>query len=149
MGRTDRPTGLAVLAVLGFIFAAARTLNVIVVLRMLSQLRPGEAAKLPPGTIELSVAEPAVMAVLLVVASIGFLKVNYWAGYVGGHVLALVWLAFSVLSLVLGGAPSIRHLRHFAGAAYSVTLLCLLNVRYRSYFVTERQSEEDPSGDSE
>ena len=122
-----RPTGLTVFAVINFIFAGVVLLGFVVTL--LSTMLPLKTGEFPSAYRILS---PLVTAVLLVASGIGFLKLSYRAGFVGGIVLCVLSLGNVIVFNALRGFSGF--LLHIPSMVYPTLLLLMLTLRYRTVF---------------
>ena len=124
-----RPTGLIVLAVINFIFAF---LSLIGLLTFLSpQLLELAGIKLTLYTI----LSPILTGALLIISGIGFIKVDYKLGFIGGNVFG----ALALVNIMIGGVILGKGLLiHAPSMIYPIVLLLLLNIRYKKYFVESK-----------
>ncbi|WP_265420796.1 hypothetical protein [Aeromonas salmonicida] len=132
---SKRPTGLTIFAVLNFIFAAVGILNL-------------AALIVPPAlreqaNISLSaymVLSPLLTCILMIVSGIGFLKLHYKAGFIGGVTLCLLSLGNVLIFNALEGFQNIT--LYLPSMVYPTILLAMLLLKYRENFKLNTVSTE-------
>jgi len=124
-----RPTGLTVFATVNFLFAGLMFLSLIGLVST-----SGQQAQVPVTAYR--VVSPLLTAVLLLVSGVGFLRLHYVAGFIGG-------VAFCVLSLgnilVFNAVNGFEQFAtHVPSMVYPTVLLMMLVTRYRPAFRREQ-----------
>lgn len=135
-----RPTGLLALGIINFVLAAICFLwsmsyicaYYIGVLRATSMaIEGGDVGGLGGDVSYYAVLSPLLTGILLTISGIGFFKVSYRWGYIGGNVFAVLSLINVLLGgILLSGSPA----AHVPSMIYPIVLLVLLNGRYRKVF---------------
>ncbi len=139
---SKRPTGLTVFAVINFIFVAIMLMSLIAIITSLS-LR--EQTNL--GISAYTILSPLITAILMLVSGIGFLKLNYRAGFVCGNVLCVLSIANILLFNLLNGFQDFS--MHIPSMVYPSILLIMLNFRYKNSFTHSiENSEQDAPADA-
>lgn len=143
-----RPGGLTALAVLNFCFGGLAILMIPLLLAGVSFIESqAESGQLPPGMempamptgslLHLQVFLMFIVAVLLIVSGVGYIKMSKVAGYVFGNIYALVSIAGDVTILVLNPqalAGGLGIIGLLIDAIYPVLTLILLNGPFRKVF---------------
>ena len=83
------------------------------------------------GLIILAALIMLVCAAMLIVSGVGYLKMKRTAGYVMGHVYAIVSIVGSILGVAGGGGFGFGTI---VGLAYPVLTIALLNTSFKKYF---------------
>lgn len=138
----QRPVGLVVFAVINFVFAAY-TVLAFVMMFLVKGLMAQSGLSLKTYT----VLSPFVTSLFLILSGIGFLKLSYCLGFIGGLVFCFGSLAnilvFNALRGFQGFAP------HIPSMIYPIVLLAFLTLRYKRYFKNEQDTEPPSAPDSE
>ena len=135
----QRPTGLVVLAVINFVFAALTVPSLL--------LHVFAPQVLEQGNLQLNVytiLSPTITAALLVTSGIGFLRMSYKLGFIVGLVFAIGSLLNILVFNALRGFQGFQ--LHIPSMIYPVVLILLLTIRYRGYFESSPQVEGGESG---
>lgn len=145
----QRPVGLVVFAVINFVFGG---LMLLAFLGMLLGLLLMFLAKreMPPSGVNLTpyaILHPIAMSLLLILSGIGFLKMSYRLGFIGGLVLCVGSLANILVCYAARGFQGFLPL-HIPSMIYPIVLLLFLTLRYRKHFRNEsRDTERSPASD--
>ncbi|MBY7669125.1 hypothetical protein [Vibrio anguillarum] len=132
---SKRPTGLTIFAVLNFIFAAAGVLNLIALV-----VSPALREQANIAFSAYMVLSPLLTCILMIVSGIGFLKLHYKAGFIGGVMLCLLSLGNILIFNVLEGFQNIT--LHLPSMVYPTILLAMLLFKYREKFKLNTVSTE-------
>lgn len=125
MENKKRPTGLIVLAVINFIFAFLSLTGLLLLFS--PQILEQAGLKINPYTI----LSPLFTGVLLIISGIGFIKVDYKIGFIGGNVFGV----FALGNIFIGGILLGKGLLiHIPSMIYPLVILLLLNLRYKKCF---------------
>ena len=143
-----RPGGLTALAVLNFVFAGFGIIGIPVAMAGLAFLKSQAASgRLPPGfkmpplppdeVFYMQMFLSFILAVMLLVSGVGYIKMGKVAGYVFGNVYALVNIAGDVTVIALNPkalAGGLGIVGLLIDAIYPVLTLILLNGPFRKVF---------------
>jgi len=136
-----RPTGLTIFAVINFLFAGGLGLSLLVTLAS-PALREQTGLSLSAYTI----LSPLLTAALLIVSGVGFLKLDYRAGFVCGITFCLLALGNIVVFNALHGFKGF--ILHIPSMIYPTLVLLMLTLRYRPAFSKHTETtEQTPAGD--
>ena len=121
------PIGLKVLATINFFFAT------LILISLLLTLCSPELRRLTgPSLSAYAILSPTITAALLIVSAIGFLKLNYYAGFITGLACSILSLGNIVLFSAMRG---FNHLAlYIPSMIYPTVTLLLLTLRYRQFF---------------
>jgi len=145
MAEGKRPGGLTALAVINFIFAGFNALGVLGALALMVILRTVDTMQGPEGDeakksiadaggmewIYASAAVSALLAALLLVSGIGYLKQKRMMGRTLGSVYAVIAMLFSLAYIVAVG----MQFGMLIGFVYPVLTLILLNTTFKDDLV--------------
>ena len=141
-----RPGGLTALAVINFVFAGFGPIMVLGLIVMIPASRGEKLAfwprglELPPlpsvDVLYYMIVAHSIIAVLLVVSGIGYLKMSKTAGYVFGNIYAIASIANRAIQLACEpeGVTAANVVGFVIGVAYQLITLILLNGPLRKYF---------------
>ncbi len=121
----NKPTGLIVLGVINFVFALFSIVG------LLSSLSPQTIEQAGLNITPYTILSPLLTGALLVASGIGFIKVDYKLGFIGGNIFGVFALANILIGAIVLGTGLLIHI---PSMIYPVVLLLLLNLQYRKYF---------------
>jgi len=135
-----RPVGLVVFAVIHFVFAGV-TLRGFVMMCETKGLMAQAGLSLNAYTL----LSPVLTCGVLILTGIGFIRMSYGLGFLGGLFFCIASLAniiaFNALRSFEGFAL------HIPSMIYPVVLLLFLTLRYREHFKNESRDAEQDAGE--
>ena len=120
MNSDRRPVGLFVLAVIQFIFTVLLIVGLII----------------SPALGAYAIISPVATGIVMVVSAIGYLRRNFYLGFVGGNILGFGSLANILIFNIIQGFANFA--LYIPSLVYPIVLLVLLNFRYKDSFRRER-----------
>ncbi len=129
-----RPTGLTVFAVLNFVFAG---LTLLAFVGMLAFPMLLEQSGQPLNAY--AILSPTITSLILIMSGIGFLKVSYRFGFVGGLILCIGSLTNFVVYNALRGFEGFAV--QLIGMIYPTVLLLFLLLKYKRVFIEQQVAE--------
>ena len=135
-----RPVGLVVFAVINFVFAAFCLLGLTITL-VAKDLVAQSGLSLNAYT----VLSPVLTCAVLVLSGIGFIRMSYGFGFLGGLLFCIGSLVNIIVFNAIRGFEGFA--LHIPGMIYPVVLLLFLALRYKKYFTNKIEDTEQGVGD--
>ena len=128
-----RPVGLTILAFINFILAMTLLISVFQLITSPALLEHERTS-----VVIYTVLAPLITAIAMLVSGVGFLRLNYWAGFVFGLFLCAMSLSNTLVYSFLNGFQGFS--TSLPNFLYSFTVMMLLNFRYKKYFPKSKDS---------
>ena len=135
-----RPVGLVVFAVINFVFAAFCLLGLTITL-VAKDLVAQSGLSLNAYT----VLSPVLTCAVLVLSGIGFIRMSYGFGFLGGLLFCIGSLVNIIVFNAIRGFEGFA--LHIPSMIYPVVLLLFLALRYKKYFTSKIEDTEQGVGD--
>ncbi len=127
----QRPKGLTALAIINFVFAfmGLGYLAILIIMPEVQSLSGYSSSVY-------AILSPTLTSILLIVSGIGFIRVSYGLGFIGGIVFTCVSILNTITFSALQDFNNL--LLQMPGMLYPILLLILLIFKYRDVFVRTR-----------
>ncbi|MBW2166696.1 MAG: hypothetical protein JRG74_11570 [Deltaproteobacteria bacterium] len=136
-----RPIGLVVFAVINFVFAASCLIGLGIAV-LVKDLMAQSGVSLNTYTL----LSPVLTCMVLIVSGVGFIRMSYGLGFLGGLFFCFASLANILVFNALRGFEGFAG--HIPSMIYPVVLLLFLTLRYRKHFGNDsKNTEQSPAGD--
>lgn len=136
------PIGLVVFAVINFILAGSMVLG-FVLFFLAKGFMPDLIAQSELSFNAYGILFTVVTFIVLILSGIGFLRMNYRLGYIGGLIFSFGTLTDILVFYVLSGFENPA--QHIPNIIYPIVLLVFLIFRYKPYFKDDKKIQKKPN----